>query len=246
MSPSEASGVNDRQESLLENPPSTSYSSPPATPLILGLWNISHGAIIAIVIATYACGVYYIKLNPYELTTAYEYYNDIKGFTGADGVPTAKYWSSLMKLSAVWMTFFISLLYTCGRWVIKYRSTEMVLSAFFGVILMTISSCILMCLIFGVFTIRSFFGWNIDDKLTSEMLRWGIDNHNMRIASSSYGYMFLSIAAIYCYFASQLYKFRGGLIDYEIVETFDWAFLEEKEEKDINNSSKCMRCFAVS
>jgi len=96
---------------------------------------------------------------------------------------------------------------------------------------MTISACLLMTIIFGFFNIRAFFGWNNDYEYESQMLRWGKDNHNIRIASLAFGWLFFAISLIYVHFAYTAYKCRENLIDSGLIEKYDeWAFLEDDEE----------------
>jgi len=206
----------------------TFSSPPPARSRIFNIWCKMHIAFIVISVFTYITAALYIHVNPYELSAAYYYYVSMEGFT--ENIPRAKSWSGLMILSAVWMTIVMTLLFLYGRWTITRRSTEKCLAGFLGALVMTISACLLMTIIFGFFNIRAFFGWNNDYEYESQMLRWGKDNHNIRIASLAFGWLFFVISVIYAHFTYTACKCRESLIDGGLVEKYDeWEFLDDDE-----------------
>jgi len=75
------------------------------------------------------------------------------------------------------------------------------------------STCLLITLIFGIFTVRDFFVWNSNYESESQMASWGKNNHNIRLTSLAFGRLYFIIAALYFYFAFVVYYSREDLME---------------------------------
>mmetsp|Transcript_33274 Transcript_33274/g.76788 ORF Transcript_33274/g.76788 Transcript_33274/m.76788 type:complete len:159 (+) Transcript_33274:265-741(+) len=115
-------------------------------------WVFLHIGFFLVTVITYIFTAQYIATHQFDVSKAkgnsYYYGNNNENSNLAP-----KYWSGPMKLSAVWMTMNITILFILGLWVLMKKNVEKYLAFFFGSMIMMSSTCLLMTLVFGIFTV---------------------------------------------------------------------------------------------
>mmetsp|Transcript_27315 Transcript_27315/g.54657 ORF Transcript_27315/g.54657 Transcript_27315/m.54657 type:complete len:252 (+) Transcript_27315:204-959(+) len=181
-------------------------------------WVLLHLAFVVLSVMTYVIAANYIHLHPFDVSSArgssYYYGNDNNNYnTYNSGTLKAQFWSGPMTLAAFWMVLNMSIFFVFGMWVMVRKNEKKFLALFFGALVMMGSTCLLITLIFGIFTVRDFFVWNANYESESQMASWGKNNHNIRLASLAFGRLYFIIAALYFYFAFVVYYSREDLME---------------------------------